>query len=83
MRAVFAEDDDQINPLHGADSKEAAEKEIQALFPPQSTVAVIKPDAYGEVEQRGNVFRWYVRPYGWILGPKILLTKFLFAVVTR
>ena len=56
LRAVFAEDDDPINPLHGADSKEAAEKEIHALFPPQSTVAVIKPDAYGEVEQRGNVF---------------------------
>lgn len=40
-----------INPLHGSDSPEMAEKEIQQFFPVQSTVAVIKPDL--EPDKRG------------------------------
>ena len=36
-----------INPLHGSDSEEAAQREINFFFPMQQTVAVIKPDASG------------------------------------
>lgn len=44
-------EDSPINPLHGSDSSETAEKEIQQFFPVQSTVAVIKPDI--EPDKRG------------------------------
>ncbi|PFX23757.1 Thioredoxin domain-containing protein 3-like [Stylophora pistillata] len=44
LRHQFHVEDSPINPLHGSDSLEAAEKEIQQLFPVQSTVAVIKPE---------------------------------------
>ena len=53
LRAVFADDNEEINPIHGADSIEAAEKELRTFFPPQATVAVIKPEAYSVPEQRG------------------------------
>lgn len=44
LRHQFHVEDSPVNPLHGSDSLEAAEKEIQQLFPVQSTVAVIKPE---------------------------------------
>ena len=44
-------EDSPINPLHGSDSTETAEKEIQQFFPVQSTVAVIKPEM--EPDKRG------------------------------
>ena len=44
-------EDSPVNSLHGSDSVEAAQKEIQKIFPMQSTVAVIKPET--EPEQRG------------------------------
>ena len=54
LRAQFAVEDVPVNPLHGSDTKENAEKEIEYFFPMQQTVAVIKPDAYqtkGEASQ--------------------------------
>ncbi|XP_060051832.1 thioredoxin domain-containing protein 3 isoform X1 [Erinaceus europaeus] len=41
--AKFAMDSLPICQLHGSDSLEAAEREIQLLFPPQNTLAMIKP----------------------------------------
>jgi len=55
LRAVFADDNEEINPIHGADSIEAAEKELRTFFPPQATVAVIKPEAYSVPEQREEI----------------------------
>ena len=57
---MFAEDDADINPLHGADSIEAAEKELRAFFPEEATVAVIKPEAYSVPEQRGTYIFLYM-----------------------
>lgn len=51
LRHHFQVEDSPINPLHGSDSPETAEKEIQQLFPVQSTVAVIKPEV--EPDTRG------------------------------
>ena len=51
LRHQFQVEDSPINPLHGSDSPETAEKEIQQFFPVQSTVAVIKPDI--EPDKRG------------------------------
>ena len=51
LRHQFQVEDSPINPLHGSDSPEAAEKEIQHFFPVQSTVAVIKPEV--EPDKRG------------------------------
>ena len=51
LRAQFQVEDCPVNSLHGSDSVEAASKEIQKIFPMQSTVAVIKPET--EPEQRG------------------------------
>ncbi|KAF3819014.1 hypothetical protein GH733_013164 [Mirounga leonina] len=39
----FAMEDLPINQLYGSDSLEAAEMEIQYFFPPQSTLALLKP----------------------------------------
>jgi len=50
LRAQFQVDDSPLNPLHGSDSLEQAEKEIGLIFPVQATVAVIKPDAVEEKE---------------------------------
>ena len=41
-----------INMLHGSDSEEQAQKEIEYFFPMEQTIAVIKPDAYGT---KGNM----------------------------
>jgi len=38
--------------LHGSDSEEQAQKEIEYFFPMEQTIAVIKPDAYGT---KGNM----------------------------
>ena len=46
LRAQFAVEGSKINPLHGSDTVESAEKELEFFFPMQQTVAVIKPDAY-------------------------------------
>ena len=51
LRHQFHVEDSSVNPLHGSDSLVAAEKEIQQLFPVQSTVAVIKPEL--ESDKRG------------------------------
>lgn len=44
-----------INQLYGSDSLEAAEREIQYFFPPQNTLALIKPHATHE--QRGKYLK--------------------------
>lgn len=49
LRHHFQVEDSLINPLHGSDSPEAAEKEIQQFFPVQSTVAVIKPEVEPDI----------------------------------
>ena len=38
--------------MHGSDSEEQAQKEIEYFFPMEQTIAVIKPDAYGT---KGNM----------------------------
>ncbi|XP_016054623.1 PREDICTED: thioredoxin domain-containing protein 3 [Miniopterus natalensis] len=43
-----------VNQLYGSDSLEAAEREIQYFFPPQNTLALIKPHA--TQEQREEIF---------------------------
>lgn len=37
-------DDSDFNPLHGSDSQSAADREIEKIFPVETTVAVIKPE---------------------------------------
>ena len=44
LRAQFKVEDSDMNPLHGSDSQTAAAKEIEKIFPIQTTVAVIKPE---------------------------------------
>lgn len=39
-------DGTEVNMLHGSDSMESAEKDLDFFFPVEQTVAVIKPDAY-------------------------------------
>ena len=45
LRAQFDVEAAQVNQLHGSDSLEAAEKEIEFFFPKEKTLAVIKPNA--------------------------------------
>ena len=42
-------EESEFNPLHGSDSITAADREIQKIFPVQTTVAVIKPEAAAEM----------------------------------
>ncbi|KAK2904677.1 hypothetical protein Q8A67_006476 [Cirrhinus molitorella] len=44
LRAQFSRGDSSINQLHGSGSSEEAEREIGFFFPPEDTLAVIKPD---------------------------------------
>ncbi|KAA0715416.1 Thioredoxin domain-containing protein 3 -like protein [Triplophysa tibetana] len=44
LRAQFSSGSSNINQLHGSGSSEEAEKEIGFFFPPEQTLAVIKPD---------------------------------------
>ena len=53
--AQFAIEGLPINQLYGSDSLEAAEREIQHFFPPQHTVALIKPHV--TQEQRGKYIK--------------------------
>ncbi|XP_041374384.1 thioredoxin domain-containing protein 3 homolog isoform X7 [Gigantopelta aegis] len=50
LRALFA-DDLPINPIHGSDSEESAQQELQYFFPMEQTVAIIKPDAIGTKDE--------------------------------
>ncbi|XP_034877267.1 thioredoxin domain-containing protein 3 [Mirounga leonina] len=51
----FAMEDLPINQLYGSDSLEAAEMEIQYFFPPQSTLALLKPHV--TQEQREEILK--------------------------
>uniref|UniRef100_A0A4X1URH2 Thioredoxin domain-containing protein 3 n=1 Tax=Sus scrofa TaxID=9823 RepID=A0A4X1URH2_PIG len=51
----FAMESSPINQLYGSDSLEAAEREIQHFFPPQHTVALIKPHV--SPEQREDILK--------------------------
>ncbi|XP_068828500.1 thioredoxin domain-containing protein 3 [Capricornis sumatraensis] len=53
--AQFAIEGLPINQLYGSDSLEAAEREIQYFFPPQHTVALIKPHV--TQEQREDIMK--------------------------
>ncbi len=48
LRAQFAVENEPINQLHGSESQEEAERELNFFFPKQQTLAVIKPDAMEE-----------------------------------
>ncbi|XP_065844765.1 thioredoxin domain-containing protein 6-like [Oscarella lobularis] len=50
LRAQFSNPDGSFNSVHGADSTENAEKELDYFFPMEKTVAVIKPEAIKERE---------------------------------
>ena len=45
-------EDPALNALHGSDSLESAEREVNFFFPKQQTLAVIKPDTSSE--ERGS-----------------------------
>ena len=47
LRAQFSVEGAEVNMLHGSDSEESAQKEIEYFFPMEQTVAMIKPDAFG------------------------------------
>ncbi|XP_044945578.1 thioredoxin domain-containing protein 3 isoform X3 [Mustela putorius furo] len=53
--ARFAMEGLPINQLYGSDSLEAAEREIQYFFPPQSTLALLKPHL--TQEQREEILK--------------------------
>ncbi|KAF3843101.1 hypothetical protein F7725_001950 [Dissostichus mawsoni] len=55
LRAQFAVENEPINQLHGSESLEVAEQEINFFFPKQKTLAVIKPDAMEE--HRDNILQ--------------------------
>ena len=59
LRAQFADPEDVINPIHGADSVTNAAKEIGILFPQETTVAVIKPEVNSNEEERGKLQNSY------------------------
>ena len=52
LRAQFSVEECPINQLHGSDTPETAEQELNFFFPMQQTVAVVKPDAY---QTKGNI----------------------------
>nr|KAF6469988.1 NME/NM23 family member 8 [Molossus molossus] len=70
----FATKSFPINQLYGSDSLEAAEMEIQYFFPPQNTLALIKPHATHE--QREEIFS-IIKEAGFDITQmkEILLTK--------
>lgn len=53
LRAQYIEkeDDPGLNALHGSDSLESAEREVNFFFPQQQTLAVIKPDTNEEEKE--------------------------------
>ncbi|XP_058581412.1 thioredoxin domain-containing protein 3 isoform X6 [Neofelis nebulosa] len=57
----FAMEGLPINQLYGSDSLETAEKEIQYFFPPQQTLALIKPHV--TQEQREEILK-YIKEVG-------------------
>ncbi|XP_016386652.1 thioredoxin domain-containing protein 6-like [Sinocyclocheilus rhinocerous] len=50
LRAQFSCGSSSINQLHGSGSSEEAEREIGFFFPPEDTLAVIKPDTQHKEE---------------------------------
>ena len=42
----YITDGTEVNMLHGSDTTQKAQEELEFFFPVQQTVAVIKPDAY-------------------------------------
>jgi hypothetical protein len=49
-------EESEINPLHGSNSRSAARREIQKIFPVETTVAVIKPETAEENGGKDIVF---------------------------
>ncbi|XP_007948297.1 thioredoxin domain-containing protein 3 [Orycteropus afer afer] len=72
--AQFARENLPINQLYGSDSLETAEKEIQYFFPPQSTLALIKPHV--SYENRDDILK-IIKEAGFEVKhmKEILLTK--------
>ena len=48
LRAQYSVEDAPLNQLHGSETVEDADRELQFFFPPEQTVAVIKPSALSE-----------------------------------
>jgi len=55
LRQKFFDPEDEINPLHGADSETQVQREMNILFPVETTVAVIKPDAYEKQDEKDAI----------------------------
>ena len=56
LRAQFALADVPINQLHGSQTQEEAQKEIETFFGPvEQTLAVIKPDAYSNKGENSHI----------------------------
>lgn len=51
LRAQFAVEGNEVNPLHGSDNSETAAREIQYFFPVEHTVGIIKPSGLTEKGQ--------------------------------
>ena len=45
LRAQFSVEASPVNQIHGSDSLDTAEKEIEFFFPKEKTLAIIKPNA--------------------------------------
>lgn len=56
FRAQYSVDDSELNQLHGSDTAEGAAQEINYFFPPEQTVAVIKPSAFDERGELASCF---------------------------
>ncbi|XP_075257801.1 thioredoxin domain-containing protein 6-like isoform X1 [Convolutriloba macropyga] len=51
LRAQFDVESAPVNQLHGSDTPEAAQKELEFFFPKEQTLAVIKPNAIDKKEE--------------------------------
>ena len=52
LRAQFDVESAPVNQLHGSDTPEAAQKELEFFFPKEQTLAVIKPNA---IDKKGRL----------------------------
>ena len=64
FRAQYSVDNSELNQLHCSDSAESAAREINYFFPPEQTVAVIKPNAFTERGELATYVCTYVAALG-------------------
>lgn len=75
LRVKFTDPDDDINPLHGAESEDQVDREMKILFPMETTVAVIKPDVYEKEDERGKLLRSRVCSVFFMLARLLPITE--------